>query len=109
MPLGPTEVIAAATAPAFDALVAERRDILAGLLARLEAQFQGRVAAVESSVVVGRPSEEIVSAAGEPGVDLVVVGTRGRGPLTRLLLGSVSERVLHHAACSVLVVRQAPA
>ena len=37
--------------------------------------------------------------------DLVVLGARGRGGIRRLLLGSVSEAVLTHASCSVLIVR----
>jgi len=38
-------------------------------------------------------------------VDLIVMGSRGLGRFQRLLLGSVSEGVLHHAHCSILVVR----
>jgi len=38
--------------------------------------------------------------------DLVVVGARGLGPLKRVLLGSVSENVLAHATCPVLIVRK---
>lgn len=41
--------------------------------------------------------------------DLVVVGSHGHGPLARLLLGSVTQRVLQHARCPVVVVRAAPA
>ena len=74
-------------------------------LKRVEADFKEKVAAVESRVVVGRPGEQIVTAANDPEVDLVVVGARGLGAFKRLLLGSVSEYVLHHAACPVLVVR----
>jgi nucleotide-binding universal stress UspA family protein len=40
------------------------------------------------------------------GTDLVVLGARGLGGVRRLLLGSVSEAVLTHAACSVLIVRR---
>jgi nucleotide-binding universal stress UspA family protein len=39
------------------------------------------------------------------GADLVVLGSRGLGGVRRLVLGSVSESVLTHAACSVLIVR----
>ena len=74
-------------------------------LPRIGGEFSDRPRGVESCVVVGHPAEEIVRAAAEPGTDLVVVGARGLGRFRRLLLGSVSERVLHHAACPVLVVK----
>lgn len=54
---------------------------------------------------VGDAAEEIVRIAGEAGADLVVLGARGLNPLKRLLLGSVSTRVLHEALCDVLVVK----
>jgi nucleotide-binding universal stress UspA family protein len=56
-------------------------------------------------VAVGHPESEILRIAEEMKVDLVVVGSRGLGPLRRALLGSVSESVVRHAHCSVLVVR----
>jgi nucleotide-binding universal stress UspA family protein len=56
-------------------------------------------------VVEGRPAAEVLAAAEEPGVDLVVLGARGLGTIGRLLLGSVSERVLQHAPCPVLIVK----
>jgi nucleotide-binding universal stress UspA family protein len=51
----------------------------------------------------GDPGEVIVEAAKD--ADLVVVGSRGLNPLQRLLLGSVSSKVVHRAECDVLVVR----
>jgi nucleotide-binding universal stress UspA family protein len=51
---------------------------------------------------VGPPAETLERLSAE--VDLIVLGARGLGPLKRLLLGSVSERVLRHAACPVLIV-----
>jgi nucleotide-binding universal stress UspA family protein len=54
---------------------------------------------------LGDPGHEIVEAAKRSGADLVVVGTRNRDLLERLLLGSVSTDVVHHAPCDVLVVR----
>ena len=59
-------------------------------------------------VAVGHPESEILRIAEEIGADLVVVGSRGLGPLGRVLMGSVSESVVRHAHCSVLVVRQGP-
>ena len=53
----------------------------------------------------GDPASQIVAAAGVDDVDLIVVGCRGRGRLTGLLLGSVSQKLASHAACSVLIVR----
>ena len=53
----------------------------------------------------GRPSERIVELARNRDVDLIVVGSRGRGAIGAALLGSVSESVLHHADRPVLIVR----
>jgi nucleotide-binding universal stress UspA family protein len=54
---------------------------------------------------VGFPDAEIVGLAGRLGAGLIVMGSRGRGPLKRALLGSVSDSVVRHAHCPVLVVR----
>lgn len=57
----------------------------------------------------GDAATEILAAAGAFEADLIVIGTHGRTGLKRLLLGSVARNVLQHAACSVLVVREAAA
>ncbi|HET7341891.1 MAG TPA: universal stress protein [Methylomirabilota bacterium] len=109
-PRFPSTVPAMATAivrEAIDQIVSERRAALLPALERAAGLFAGSVKSVEQRVVVGHPTDEIVRAAGESGVDLVVVGARGLGGLERLLLGSVSEGVLHHVARPVLVVRPA--
>ncbi len=61
--------------------------------------------AYDTKVVVGDPGTEIVRVASEEGYDLVIVGNRGRNQFAEIVLGSVSNRVLHHAGCPVLVVR----
>ena len=55
---------------------------------------------------IGRFDEEIVKLAEEVGAGLIVVGSRGRGGVKRALLGSVSDSVIRHAHCPVLVVRK---
>jgi len=54
--------------------------------------------------VGARPAHEVVEAAREVDADLIVVGSRGLGAISGLLLGSVAHRLLHIAPCPVLVV-----
>jgi nucleotide-binding universal stress UspA family protein len=54
---------------------------------------------------VGNPAAEIITAAEERDADLIVVGHRGRSAISRFIEGSVSDRVVRHATCDVLVVR----
>jgi nucleotide-binding universal stress UspA family protein len=54
----------------------------------------------------GEPVEQIVRFAEERGVDVIVMGTHGRGGVAHLLLGSVAERVVREAPCAVLTVRE---
>jgi nucleotide-binding universal stress UspA family protein len=55
---------------------------------------------------MGRPTETITDIAQEWGADLIVVGSHGHDFWGRMTLGSVSDGVIHHAKCSVLVVRE---
>src|SRR5215207_1306797 len=59
----------------------------------------------EAHLVMGAPVDAILDLGDEIGADLIVLGSRGHGPLGRLILGSVSEGVVHHASCPVLVLR----
>lgn len=63
----------------------------------------GRIA--DSHARFGRPDAETANLAGELDAGLVIVGSRGLGPVRRALLGSVSDSIVHHAHCPVLVVR----
>lgn len=65
----------------------------------------GDGAVVTTAVLKGTPARAIVEAAKEWHADLIIVGSHGRGLWGRLTLGSVSDAVIHHAPCSVLVVR----
>jgi len=60
---------------------------------------------VETELLEGPPSREILTYAERAGCDLVVMGTHGRGGLNRLLLGSVAERVVRSAEIPVMTVR----
>ena len=68
-------------------------------------QIRAKGLRVESEVRTGDPANELLAATGAAGADLIVMGTRGRGTMARLLLGSVARKILLHAPSSVLVVR----
>jgi universal stress protein A len=61
---------------------------------------------IERNLLKGRPGKVIVEAAADRGADLIVMGTHGRSGFERLIMGSVTERVLRSAPCPVLVVRR---
>jgi nucleotide-binding universal stress UspA family protein len=73
-------------------------------LVRREGQSGGEVAGVHTRL--GRPDAQIVGVADELGAGLIVLGSRGLGTLRRALMGSVSDSVVRHAHCPVLVVRE---
>jgi nucleotide-binding universal stress UspA family protein len=60
---------------------------------------------VSARLLSGVPWRMIVDTAEDPTIDLIVIGTHGRTGLARVLLGSVAEKVIRHAACSVMAVR----
>jgi nucleotide-binding universal stress UspA family protein len=85
---------------ADEELVEER---LKGVVEDLSAE--GVDASLRTVIHVGpQPAHEIADIAKEAGADLIVTGTRGHGTLPGLLLGSVTQRLLHLAPCPVLVV-----
>lgn len=61
---------------------------------------------VESVLLNGKPAEEIVNFAEEQNVDMIVVGSLGKSGIKRVVLGSVSEKIVRHAKVPVLVVRE---
>ena len=92
--------------PAFIEGVPEaaRTQAMEALRERFAARAK-ELGATPHEIVSGSASHALCDAAGELGADLVVVGTHGRTGWRRALLGSVAERVLHRAPCSVLLAR----
>ncbi len=76
-----------------------------GLLAEIRAQAEAIGIKTEGFLSQGPPARTIVARAKELGVNLIVMGSHGRTGLTRLLMGSVTERVIGLAPCPVLVVK----
>ena len=69
-------------------------------------QAMGEVAAqVQTEPVEGNPAEVIIELARSRKSDVIVMGSRGLGRLSGLLLGSTSQKVVSHAPCPVLIVR----
>jgi nucleotide-binding universal stress UspA family protein len=93
-----------------DGVGTERRidQLRAGQEVRAQAVVrEARVHGADATFLIweGDPGEAIVSAAEAEGVDLIVVGSNGRGPVGRFLVGSVSDFIVRQASCPVLVVR----
>jgi universal stress protein A len=87
--LPPTEQMLAAIRESLDRLAREQLDKLT----------------VHRLVREGAPFYEIITCAKENNVDLIIMGTHGRGLLAHVLMGSVAERVVRKAPCPVLTVR----
>ncbi len=85
--------------------IGPREDVNLVLEAAAAAARKDGIAEVQTHPVEGDPAEAILSAAEETGADLIVVGNKGMTGARRFLLGSVPNKVSHHAPCSVLIVR----
>lgn len=96
-------IIGAATAEDRYKILEGYRDTAALKLAELAAET-AEGCKVTTVATIGPASDEIVHFAEEKGIDLIVMASRGYGPIRQLLLGSTAERVLQHAPCPVLIV-----
>ncbi len=93
--------LAGYTAPQSDGFVQAAADVVADAVQRVAQLDAGVVAKAE--VRESQPARALVEAS--EGAELLVVGTRGRGGIKGMLLGSVSEACAHHSHCPVVVVR----
>ncbi len=60
----------------------------------------------ENAVLTGKPAEQILALAGKQTIDLIVLTTKGRSGLKRVLVGSTAEEIMRHAPCPVMSVRR---
>jgi nucleotide-binding universal stress UspA family protein len=81
-----------------------REDVDATLTEAVEA-VEGSGVKAETFAREGDPADAILDVAEERGADLIVVGNKGMTGAKRFLLGSVPNKVSHHAPCSVLIIR----
>jgi nucleotide-binding universal stress UspA family protein len=80
-------------------------DVADQLLMRAAAEVDGDDIKVETASRDGDPAEVLSDIATEENADMIIVGDRGLTGVSRFLLGSVSQKLSHHAPCSVLIVR----
>jgi nucleotide-binding universal stress UspA family protein len=73
-----------------------------------EAQIRERFPDInlETQISTGAPDQILIETAREWQADLIVIGSHGQGFWRRMLLGSITDSLVHHAPCSVLVVRR---
>ncbi len=89
--------------PQDEALVAEARAWAEDAVAKVASQLgEAQPASVTVRAVSGFAARELIDASKDS--DLIVVGSRGGGGFARLLVGSISSKVVHHAECPVVVV-----
>ncbi|HPU38730.1 MAG TPA: universal stress protein [Microthrixaceae bacterium] len=94
---------------------AEAEQARTALLGAGDAELDDTIAAigvdpaiVDRKLVEGASGQMIVHVAGELDVDVIVIGSHGKGWLKRVVIGSISEYVVHHSDIPVLVVRNEP-
>ncbi|HTW13314.1 MAG TPA: universal stress protein [Solirubrobacteraceae bacterium] len=86
-------------------MVGPREDVLNVLERARELAQRDGVGSIETFARQGDPADAIIDVAEEQSCDLIVVGNKGMTGAKRFLLGSVPNKISHHAPCSVLIVR----
>ncbi|MBT8368803.1 MAG: universal stress protein [Deltaproteobacteria bacterium] len=85
--------------------IGQQNRIMEDASVQLEKLTGDQPVAWESLITVGKPADEISRAVEEKAIDLVITATRGRSGFKRLILGSVTERLMRTITCPLLVVR----
>lgn len=105
-PASAPELLSGALMAAIEREEEARRHRLTAVLDDAGRALQSRLRTVTRETSVGSPADVLIRDAAGADSDLIVVGPRGMGALKRMMLGSVSETVLRHAACPVLIARR---
>ncbi len=79
--------------------------VVADTSEKVRGSFGDAKVSLSTDILFGSPDSRIVETAEEMKTDLIIIGSHGYKQWERLLLGSVSDSVVHHAPCSVMVVR----
>jgi nucleotide-binding universal stress UspA family protein len=94
-----------ATTVEVEAVLDDAREHYQQGLAKVLERAQARQVEISTDIVVGHPAEQLIHRAETEQADLIIVGRRGTSLFHKIMLGSVSERVLRYAHCPVLLVK----
>lgn len=94
-----------ATSVEVEAVLDDAKEHYEQGLKRIVERAKTRGVDVSTDIVVGHPAEQLIRRAQTEQSDLIIVGRRGTSLFQKLMLGSVSERVLRYAHCPVLLVK----
>ena len=86
-------------------IIDELKDKAQRMLEEYRIQAKKNNIPIQITIMQGDPAKVIIEHAKSKNYDLIVMGTRGRSSFQELLIGSVSQKVMHHASCPVMVVR----
>jgi nucleotide-binding universal stress UspA family protein len=90
---------------ALEAAFAKGQEILQEAEVSCRDLLKDGLVRVETLVVPGEPAQKIIETAGNKQCEMIIMGSRGAGPLRGTLLGSVSQKVLTNSPCPVLIVK----
>jgi len=94
-----------ATSVEVEAVLDDAKEHYEKGLKKIVERAKARDVEVSTDIVVGHPAEQLIRRAEDEHSDLIIVGRRGTSLFQKLMLGSVSERVLRYAHCPVLLVK----
>ena len=104
-PLSDLNQVAAEERAALEKTFKEGQEVLKEARTFCATRLSDKPVQVEAVVYYGDPAEQIIDFAEKRKVDLIIMGCRGFGPLRGVIIGSVSQKVLHSTHCPVLIVK----